>query len=347
VTNARRTIGVGRDLNGWHEHVLESIAAQDAAGVPVRAELVDLDAHDWIRRVAGIDTLIWNPQYMGPVSASLFKEKIFHLERNLGKRVMPNYGTVWHFESKVAQSYLFEDLAIPRPRTIVSFEYRDAVAAAAPLGLPLVAKKTFGSASTNVVLLRSAHQVERYLKRQFAQQLWDEQKARTGSPIRAAASSILTPWFREKAWRFLTAGERHGYAYLQEFITGNDADLRINVIGRRIIGFWRGNRRNDFRASGSGRLDLDRPIPIDAMTLCHETSRRLGADSLAYDILYRDGKPVVVEMSYNYVAEAVRRVKRHWVRETDGTFTAVDRNVWPQELWLMQLLEEMGLTPAG
>jgi glutathione synthase/RimK-type ligase-like ATP-grasp enzyme len=333
-------VGIGTDPTGWYEDVVEAFANERSEGAPVQTRLVDLSGHDWAQCARGFDALVWNPQFMGAVSASLFKEKIYFLEHVAGLRIMPNYASVWHFESKVAQSYLLEALDIPRPRTVVSFEYEDARAAAKGLGIPLVAKRSHGASSENVVLLRTQAEVDRYLERAFAQQIWDARKRKSGSPLRAAASGPLSAWFGEKVRRATLGEERHDYAYFQEFVPGNDSDLRINVIGRRVDGCRRKNRPNDFRASGSGEYIRCYDLPADAVALCMETRERIGADSLAIDLLYRDGEPLIVEMSF---AESVSSHPVHWVKESDGSYTRVDGEVSDQVLWAKHILDELGL----
>lgn len=335
------SIGVGRALNGWHHHALEALNARAADGAPIRVVTVDMDSHDWLAQTAGLDALIWNPGVMGPLAASLFKERVYFLEHYRQIRVMPSYRTIWHFESKVAQSYFFEQLDLPRPRTVASFDYHDALASARELGLPVVAKKSYGAGSRNVRLIESDGVLERYLQREFAQQLWDEHKSAVGLP--KGAAWLLAPWFREKIMGRLFARERHGCAYLQEFIAGNDCDLRLVVVGRRALGCWRANRKNDFRASGGGQNIWDRPVPEDAVRLCLETSRLMEADSLAFDLLFRDGEPLFVEISYGFPAEPAHDAEGHWLLESDGRLVRVGGRVWPQELWVTELMEELHL----
>ena len=338
-----KSIGVGRDRLGWYEHTVEALEARAAAGAPIRIVVVDVDAHDWLAQTRDLDALIWNPYVMGPISSGFFKEKIIALEKYRGLRVMPSYATAWHFESKVAQSYLLELLDVPRPRTIVSFEYGDAVEAAKSLGLPLVAKKSHGASSKNVRLLKTEGELKEYLQREFAQQLWDERKTDKGSPSKATASAALEPWFRQKVVGTMLDQERQGYVYLQEFVADNDSDLRVVVVGRWVLAAWRANRENDFRASGGGKTIWDRPIPMDAVRLCIETSKRIGSDSLAFDVLFRAGQPLIVEMSYNFPQQPAHDAPGHWREEPDGQLTWVDGQMWPQELWVIKLLEELGL----
>jgi glutathione synthase/RimK-type ligase-like ATP-grasp enzyme len=333
-------IGVGTDSDGWYKDVLAALDRAREQGVPVRAVTVDLFSHDWVRNAGSVDALIWNPWFMGPVSASFFKEKIYFLQNVAGLRIMPNWESVWHFESKVAQSYLLDSLDVPRPRTIVSFEREDAAAAVQELGLPVVAKKSFGSSGENVLLLRTQRQVDRYLQTEFAQQIWDERKAGSRSAVGAALSGLLSPWLHEKMRRKAVGAERHGYAYFQEFIDGNDSDVRIAVMGRRMAGCVRMNRKNDFRASGSGNFIRGDDLPLDAMRLCADTCSRIGADTLAFDVLYRDGEPLIVEMCY---VEDISTSPAHWVEEPDGTLTRIMGEIWDQELWVKHMLDSLGL----
>ena len=337
--SAEVVIGVATDFTGWFREVVNTFDRARDEGVPVRTVLVDLYAHDWVRNAQGFDAIVWNPDVMGPISASFFKEKIYFLQHVMNVRVVPNWESAWHYESKVAQSYILEALHAPRPRTVVSFEREDAAASAQQLGLPVVAKKSYGAAGRNVMLLRTQRELDRYLEREFAQQEWDERRARLGSTSRAVASGPLSGWLLEKVRRAILGGERHGYVYLQEFIDGNDSDLRINVIGRRVAGCRRRNRAGDFRASGSGQVIRLFELPQDAVDLCVDIRERMGADCLAFDVLYRDGSPLIVEMSY---VESLSSHAVHLVKEADGAFMKVEGEAWDQELWAKHVLEELG-----
>src|SRR5699024_1525118 len=95
--------------------------------------------------------------------------------------------------------------------------------------------------------------------------------------------------------------ENFGSSYIQKFIEGNSADLRINIIGDKYgVGYWRKNRKNDFRASGSGNIDYVRSIPTEILEYCLNISKTNKFDSMAYDILFTNNNFVVVEMSYGF-----------------------------------------------
>jgi glutathione synthase/RimK-type ligase-like ATP-grasp enzyme len=332
-------VAVGRDHAGWDERFAEALQAHVEQGAPLEYAIVDLGAYDWIERVAPYDAILWNPQYMGPFGASQFKEKVYFLEQFLGKRVCPNYRSVWHYESKFAQSYVFETEGVPTPATFVSFDHEEAWRIAQHETYPVVAKKSFGAASQNVRLLRSSSEARRFLDEAFFQELWDVAKASRGA-AGAALSSVTKRWFWAKVLQRLLGRESVGSAYWQEFVAGNDADLRVTVVGSRAVGFWRKNREGDFRASGSGRIDYETPVPTDVVAYLFNLSQRLGFDSMAYDIVFREGGFVVLEMSYDYIDRAVYAAPGCFERDEEGVVTFLEGHVWPEQLWVDRVLAE-------
>ena len=52
----------------------------------------------------------------------------------------------------------------------------------------------------------------------------------------------------------IVAGREIGYAYFQDFIPENQFDIRVVVIGKRSFAIKRMVRKDDFRASGSGKI---------------------------------------------------------------------------------------------
>jgi hypothetical protein len=136
-----------------------------------------------------------------------------------------------------------------------------------------------------------------------------------------------------------------GYLLFQEFLPGNDFDIRITVIGNRAFAFRRHNRPNDFRASGSGRIDWDSTqIPEDAILLAFETARILQTQSLAVDVLRRDGKPVIAEISYYYEGWAIAACPGHWKLHGDSQqLVWVDGPMRPEDAIWKDFVTRLGL----
>ena len=285
-------------------------------------------------KIVPFDLVMWQPEYMGPKSQSFIKEKVYFIQNYLGKRVFPNFNTIWHFESKVAQSYFFKFAGIKTPNTFVSFDYHDALEKIANTRFPLVFKKSYGAASQNVRLVQKHQEAQHLIEQVFCQQAWDEAKQRYPSWFVRLNKSIFKAWFWAKIWQKISHGEFYNVIYWQEFIEKNNADLRITVIGEKYaFGFWRNNRPGDFRASGSGRLDYQRPIPEDALRYCIEINRKFGLDSMAYDLLFQENEFLISEMSYGYLDKAIYNAPGYYVME-DGAMQFNQRHTWPEELWV-------------
>ena len=84
------------------------------------------------------------------------------------------------------------------------------------------------------------------------------------------------------------------------------------MIGRSAYAFWRDNRPGDFRASGSHLIDYEADVPEAVVRQCIEWSTCMGFDSMAYDIVFADDTPLVLEISYDYVASALASAPCHW-----------------------------------
>lgn len=301
------------DSGDWSPKFKEAL---EKYGIPYGE--VNMDRNDWITGTEKFDVLIWKPRFMGPHSSQFFKEKVFFCQHILNKRIFPNYETVWHFDSKIAQKYMLEYMDLNTPETFVGFDFNECVNTAETCKLPVVWKSSNGAGSTRVKLIRSRRSLIRHIEGRF---LWPK-----------------------IANKFLGAScDSFGYAYWQRFIEGNSSDLRINVFGNKYAtGFWRLNRDNDFRASGSGKIDYSKAIPHDIIEYCVNINRLNRFDSMAYDIIFDSGVFVIVEMSYGFVDKAVYGSHGYYEIGQDGKISSFHKgNIWPQELWVKCLIEEV------
>jgi glutathione synthase/RimK-type ligase-like ATP-grasp enzyme len=337
----RMKICIGKDIRGWDHKFAAACQALIEKGAPISFELVDLDQANWLAAVEGFEGVIWNPGYWGMKQASHFKEKIYFIENILNLKVMPNYQTVWAFDSKAAEGYIFQHYKVPTPPTTVSFSYEDALQQLEQARLPLIVKNTEGAAATGVRMVRSKKKYRHELEYNFAQQRWEVDR-RTGNKWDVFRKNFFNKW----SWLRLVQRLRlfkspTGLAYWQQFIPDNPGDLRIAVVGNYAYGFWRQNRKNDFRASGSGIIDFERALPEHVVTYLIEFSNRLGFDAMVYDILFDRDSFYIVEMSYNCPDKNL--YKQNYVYQySEGTLTKIPGHFWIQALWVEHFVEKYG-----
>jgi hypothetical protein len=273
---------------------------------------VDIGAPGFFERLARCDGFMWRFGY-DPLSLQLAKRLLPAVEQGMRVPVFPSWRSAWHFEDKVGQHYLMRAAAIPAPRTWIWWRRGDAVQFCRDAQYPLVAKLASGFQSNNVRLLCNFGEARELIDQIFGAGLMSLEPPRTlfRQLLRKHIQGL-----RLLAGKPLPRGTQHGYLYVQEFLAGNAFDTRVTVIGNRAFAFRRFNRPDDFRASGSGRIDWDpRQIDMEIVQLAFSIARQLHTQSVAIDALRRGCEHVVSEISYTYASWAVRDCPGHWVLE--------------------------------
>lgn len=299
----------------WNKKFCDALDKKLQDGYNFSYEIIDLDRNDWLQKIKPFNIIIWKSPWMGRLSFH-YKEKIFFIKNHLGKEIMPNFDTIWHFDSKIAQHFLFEHYNIKSPKTFVTFDEFEAIQYINKCSYPQILKLSAGSSSNNITLIKNQNQAKKEIKKHF-----------------------LKTYFWKKKYKHCDH-QMFGSIYLQEFIPNNDSDLRITVIGDRFaFGFWRDNRKNDFRASGSGKIDYKREVPKEMINQCIEISKKLNFDSMAYDIIFNNDDPMITEISYGYNQTAIYNAPGYYEKNNKELIFR-DGHYWPQQIWIEWLFKK-------
>ena len=306
--------------------------------------LVDANKNDFFERVATCDGFMWTI-LQATYSRHFGRRVLSALEHATSIPVFPSWQTIWHFDDKIAQYYLLRAAGFPTPRTWVFWYRHEAVEFCRTAKYPLVLKLASGIMSRNVEMIHDVAEAEYWINRMFGEGLVTLEKPKLGG-LGGARKRV------RDALRLLVKGLppypapyseiQRGYVMFQEFLPGNEFDHRVTVVGNRAFAFRRLNRPNDFRASGSGRIEWD-PSKIDPamVRLAFTAQSALEGQSFAMDGIYRDGKPVIVEISYIYDSWAVEACPGHWElrgEPEDGQLEWVEGRMWPEDAILDDFL---------
>lgn len=316
----------------------------------------DIFAPDGIKRIAEakIRAVLFDLPLFDAKGARSAKSLVKALEV-LGVEVFPNGASYWHYDDKLAQQYLFESLNIPSCPTYVFYSASDALSWAAKTSFPKVWKLRNGAGAANVRLVGSEREARRLIHRAFGsgfspvQPVFADLKAKAFKHGRQRDwSSVvrrLPDTFRLSLLHHKWVPRERGYVYFQDFLAGNSFDTRVTVICHRAFAFRRFVRPDDFRASGSGRIDLD-PAAIDLqmVKVAFEAAAKIHSRCLAFDLVYGSGrKPVVLEVCYRFLERVIHDCTGYWDRNLN--FCA--GHIWPQEAILEDMLETPDSTCAG
>ena len=298
---------------------------------------------DIISQLEDCDVLMWHHTPKDPKDPLFAKQLLFSLEQS-GKKVFPNFYTGWHFDDKVGQKYLLESIGAPLVPTYVFYSKESALHWIKKTTFPKVFKLRGGSTSANVRLITNENIARQIINKAFGkgfsqfnridyfkEQLrkYVEGKVDFIAVLKGIARLIIGN-------KYAKLQRERGYVYFQDFISHNDHDIRVIVIGSRAFGIKRLNRKGDFRASGSGNIIYDRNvIPEECVKIAFEVNRKLNAQCLGYDFVFDGNKPLLLEISYGFVAEAYDPCPGYW----DESMTWHEGKFNPQE-WMVENLSK-------
>lgn len=205
-----------------------------------------------------------------------------------GIPTLPRYEDSLLYDDKRAQVDVLEDW-LPHTGVITNADF--ARGAAQTMALPFVSKSARGAGSKNVRLIRTREEAE--------------------AEIRAAFGPGI------KAHREL----QQGYLIWQEFIEGNDHDVRVVINGDHAYGLIRYNRSAEQPfASGSGKVAVidsfewrhlssredqrDKHNTRRAFEMAREISAALSTRWACFDFVFRGERCFVLEISFSWVEAA-------------------------------------------
>ena len=287
-------------------------------------KLVNCFDSDIMQQLEDCDALMWHFNHKG-ARESKFAKQLLMAVQHTGKRVFPNYNTMWHFDDKVAQKYLLEGINAPLAPAYVFYSKKEAIAWAEQTDFPKVFKLRNGAGSDNVKLVTSVAQAKRLINKSFNKgfkqyDAWGNLKERirlfkAGKTDFFDVSKGVIRIFYTTQYARVT-GKEMGYVYFQEFIPQNDSDIRVCVVGDKAFAIKRMVRKNDFRASGSGTILYDKKYFDDeTIKLAFDISEKLKDQCMAYDFVFKNGKPLIVEISYGFAKEGYDDCVGYWDKE--------------------------------
>jgi glutathione synthase/RimK-type ligase-like ATP-grasp enzyme len=316
------------------------IAHCESKKIPFK--VVDCYKSDIVQDVKDCDAVLWHHHHLLPKDI-LFARQLLHSLEQAGKKVFPNANTAWHFDDKVGQKYLLEAIDAPLAKSYVFYDKSEALNWVASTSFPKVAKLRGGAGSNNVRLIRSRELAHNYIHRAFGNGFsnydrWNDlneriRKLRLGKTNWIDVAKSVRRLFVSTEFARIKGRER-GYVYFQDFIEGNEFDIRVVTIGDRAFAIKRMVRAKDFRASGSGFIRYDKnEIDERCVSIAFDVSAKLKAQVVAYDFVFKKGDPLIVEINYGYAHQSYFDCPGYWRSDMSwhaGSFNSAD--------WIIDLI---------
>lgn len=278
----------------------------EIAGIDYK--IVDCYKNSIISEISDCNALMWHFYHNNSKDFLFAKQLLISIEYS-GKVVFPDSSSNWHFDDKVGQKYLLESIKAPLVDSFVFYTKDDALKWVANTTFPKVFKLRGGAGSVNVKLVKNKQEAIKLIYKAFGKgfkhdsliplselyQKFSHGKVPFWSVIKGCARIFLPTKYSK------VHGRERGYIYFQEFIPNNEYDIRVIVIDNKAFAIKRLVRPNDFRASGSGNILYEKKL-FDEKTLkiSFEMANKLKSQCIAFDYVYQNNRPLVVEISYGF-----------------------------------------------
>lgn len=316
-------------------------------------KLVNCYSSDIIDQLNDCQGLMWN-WTLTDYKADLFARQLTISLEKKGLKVYPDINTGWYYDDKLGQKYLFEAIKAPFVKSFVFFSKEEAFAWISKTTFPKVFKLRGGAGSSNVKLIQNKKSAKRIVKRAFGrgfplytklldlkQRIWVLKRDKDVNALISLSKGIVK-FFLPKGEMALLPRQK-GYAYFQEFVPNNQFDDRIIIIGERALAIRRFNRKNDFRASGSGIIEYDPKLfNIKIIEIAFKVSQNIDSQSTAFDFIYdQQGNPLIVEISYAFAAGPVYDAcPGYWDKQLNWTETKINPQFFIIEDFINSLVQE-------
>lgn len=262
--------------------------------------IVDCHADDIMKQLANADALVWHWSHSYYTDKRIAKSILSAAEKS-GLKIYPNMNTCNTFDDKIAQKYLLEAIGAPMAPYHVFYNKKDAINFLKNCSYPIVFKLAGGAASTGVSLIHNFEEGHKACNRRFCSHI----SLRDIFGNKKNVKEMLRYLIKADNERFM--GMDKGYVLFQEFLPDNQYDIRVTIIGEKAVIFKRYVRDNDFRASGSGKIDYNvSEEDKQAVPIGFKMARCLNTQTLALDFAYDANRSLkIIEISYGFVSRAV------------------------------------------
>lgn len=278
----------------------------------------DIYAIDWQQKGADYDLIIWHPK-SSPIAQQEAENKIYILEKLMGKKCVPSYHEVWPYESKVRMHYFYQKYNLPAISTTVFYKQEEALEFVRTTSFPIISKLDTGSSSYGVEKISARSTAEKLIRKIFS----------------SHGKKTYWPYLNQK-----------GYVLFQQFIPNAKFDLRVIVVGDKYFGYYRYPRKNDFKASGAGIYEK-KGIDTRALDIASRAKECFNARFLATDLLFdeQSGEYKIIESSFFIGIDTCEQLVVDGVAgyyEKKGSeYSFKPGKFWVQELLLFEVFKDV------
>lgn len=206
---------------------LNWVKACESRNDVVEFDIIDLTRNDWFERINDreYDCYLCRPPDKTSHFKQLYDERIYIINKVVGKLIYPSFEEMFIYENKKLLSYWLKANNIPHPKTDIFYNKDQAMNFARKCSLPIVAKTSIGSSGSGVEIIRNRNALYSYINRAFSKKgirrQWGVNLRKDDLSKRGAAVlSDFRSFYNKIKRRFIAAKSdpHRWYVIFQEFI---------------------------------------------------------------------------------------------------------------------------------
>ncbi|MBE0369260.1 hypothetical protein PAUR_a3075 [Pseudoalteromonas aurantia 208] len=235
----------------------------------------------------------------------------------LGATLIPNFEAFYCHENKVYQSLLgnnieLEGVKIPKSSVYGTLECLENDIE--NIHFPIVLKSAEGCQSKGVALIKSQKELRSTAK-----------KLMSTFNFKDVLRYKLKSFFKDG---YIMESSHRSKVILQEFVPDLPGDYKVLVYKNKTYALKRLNRKNDFRASGSGRFEFSTDVPDEVLQAANNLVEHFKCPYISVDLAFDPrGKEVhLIEFQFLMFGTYTLEKSPHYFVKEDANWKVIEQN---------------------
>ncbi|MHB2149528.1 ATP-grasp domain-containing protein [Calditrichota bacterium LG25] len=262
---------------------------------------------------------------------SFIEDIIFHLEES-GLTVLPKFAYLKAHNNKVAMELLRERSEYKPIQTIRSKVFgtiEELEKNIHSFKYPVVIKAAAGAMSKGVVMANNPKELLRKAKKVSRSFHFFHDSKELLRKLKYRSRYVRESFYRKK---FI----------VQNYIKGLSNDWKVLVYGNKCYVLYRGNRKDDFRASGSGNFVFKKELPDGLLDFAWSIEKHFNVPHISLDIGF-DGRIFhLIEFQFLYFGTTTIEKAPFYFEKIDSTWSLVEKVSDLEETYIESIVDFLG-----
>lgn len=245
----------------------------------IEYEIIDFFANDWVELInnSGCDGFLLRPNVKKQYFKDAFDERVFFLNKILGKKIYPSYDEIFIYENKHNMALWLNIHNIKHAKTHIFYNKKEALYFINGAEFPIVFKTKIGSAGIGVEFLKSKRRAKKLIRKVFPSYPPFSLPFINRGYSRVVKSKRF-PLLRSS----LRDDKQYGVVLFQEKLTNLKCEWRMIKIGDSYFGHQKIADKTG-KHSGSSLVNWAKP-PITLLELVKEICELGNFNSMNVDV---------------------------------------------------------------